>query len=426
MTLQEVIEAIEHSKIVRDIFHETSPENSAIISEKCNGKFEAVLTGKGTQKALIPGDSTLFFLYRGQNQEYIPCVPSIYRNNPSEVDIFINRMRLVVFESLIESHPVVAHFFRKHDFVVDIEGLAQHYGLNTSVLDLSSNLDIALFFAVCKYDNKSDSYDFYDDDESHEGVLYVFDPLFDNEPCFQFPLEKFLSRNIRPIGLQPFLRPAEQEGYALHIKRGGSIKAWMYRFTFTSSDSKFYYDKFQQGEKLWIKDELIRKTKEILKLSEFSYNTFDRAYNQYKPKGFSKTQMKRMLDNVGILLSKKIECISFSKTEYIDIVREWNNKKGQIMADKIVRKPWLEYEGIDKTTKKVQGICNKQDYRSLPYMSFRQSVMLLASFASDDKFNGAKWVNYTRTPAPHRKVSNDHLNVLKYHHLWRISLESII
>lgn len=51
------------------------------------------------------------FLYRGQNKEYIPCVPSLYRGNPSDVDIFIERMRLVMFERLLESHPVIVDFF---------------------------------------------------------------------------------------------------------------------------------------------------------------------------------------------------------------------------------------------------------------------------------------------------------------------------
>ena len=45
--------------------------------------------------------------------------------------------------------------------------------------DLTSNLDVALFFATCKYDKKTDTYDYYHDKGEHEGVLYVFDPIRD-------------------------------------------------------------------------------------------------------------------------------------------------------------------------------------------------------------------------------------------------------
>ena len=48
------------------------------------------------------------------------------------------------------------------------------------MLDLTSNLDVALFFATCKYDKKTDTYDYYHDKGEHEGVLYVFDPSTQN------------------------------------------------------------------------------------------------------------------------------------------------------------------------------------------------------------------------------------------------------
>ena len=105
----------------------------------------------------------LHFLYRGQNEEVVPCIPTLYRGNPSDAQVFLQRMRLVQFQRLLKSHPVVTRFFKRHHFLVNEEGLAQHYGLKTEVLDLTSNLDVALFFATCKYDKKTDTYDYYHD-----------------------------------------------------------------------------------------------------------------------------------------------------------------------------------------------------------------------------------------------------------------------
>ena len=88
MTIQELIETINKEKQKRDFMHELTPVNAALFRKMAGGTFEAVMTGKGEEKCLVPQVGTLHFLYRGQNKEFIPCVPSLYRGNPSEEDIF--------------------------------------------------------------------------------------------------------------------------------------------------------------------------------------------------------------------------------------------------------------------------------------------------------------------------------------------------
>jgi hypothetical protein len=78
MKLVDVIQAIETTKIKRDFIHELTPANKEILSRR-NGTFEAVLTGRGDEKCLIPEVGVLHYLYRGQNEEFVPCVPTIYR-----------------------------------------------------------------------------------------------------------------------------------------------------------------------------------------------------------------------------------------------------------------------------------------------------------------------------------------------------------
>ena len=95
MTLQEVLTSIDEAKKARDFMKDLSPGNSMIIQEKCGGKFEAVTINGSDKICLNPQIEGSYFLFRGQNQEYIPCYPSIYRGNPSESQIFINRMRLM-------------------------------------------------------------------------------------------------------------------------------------------------------------------------------------------------------------------------------------------------------------------------------------------------------------------------------------------
>lgn len=406
MTIHEVIRAIEAAREKRDIMYELTPANKKILSRR-DGTFEAVLTGRGEEKCLIPEVGVLHFLYRGQNEETVPCIPTIYRGNPNDAQVFLQRMRLVQFHRLLKSHPVVTQFFEKHHFLVNEEGLAQHYGLKTEVLDLTSNLDVAMFFATCKYNKGNDTYDYYHEEGEHEGILYVFDPIRDNEPSPSIYIENYMHGNISPIGLQAFPRPGAQYGYGLHIKKGGSTKSWMYRFTFTTEDSKHYYERFRKGEALWIKDRLIYKTKQIAEQTLFSYKVFDEAFARFRPKGYSKTGLKAALADEHISLVKKRDDVVFDEVERQEIVEEWNNTLGKQMADKIVRKPWFEHEGLEipKDGKfSIKGIENHHDYNTLKHIS---EYMMIMTFSAPQGPDGAVWKNYTNTPRPREKKRPD-------------------
>ena len=401
MTLKEVVSAIEDAKLKRDFMHELTPVNRQILSRR-DGTFEAVLTGNKSEKCLIPEVGAVHYLYRGQNQEFIPCIPTIYRNNPSDAQIFIERMRFSVFRRLLHSHPVVNHFFKKHHYLVDEEGLAQHYSLKTEVLDLTSKLEVALFFATCKYDSNTDEYDYYKDEGEHEAVLYVFDPVLDNEPTPPLHYDHYMQGNITPIGLQAFPRPGVQFGYALHIGKNQSTKSWMYKFTFTAEDSKYYYKMFQKGESLWIKDYLISKVKPIAQQTQFSFGIFNETYEKYRPKGWSRTKLKKALREEGIIFQKDTKDVVFSGEEQAEIINEWNSSLGEIVASKIVRKSWFEHDGVEEGSDGPQfvGIKNHSEYMTLQHIA---ETMMLNYVASPEAPKGSVWKNYTNTPRPMEK-----------------------
>lgn len=54
MTIQELIDTIGKEKQKRDFMHELTPENAAILHKMVGGTFEAVMTGKGEEKCLVP------------------------------------------------------------------------------------------------------------------------------------------------------------------------------------------------------------------------------------------------------------------------------------------------------------------------------------------------------------------------------------
>ena len=246
------------------------------------------------------------------------------------------------------------------------------------------------------------------DNVEHEGILYVFDPVTDNEPTPPLHIDKYMNGNITPIGLQAFPRPGAQFGYALHIGKGCSTKSWMYKFTFTSEESKYYYDMFQKGESLWIKDKLIEKTRQIVGQTTFSYSVFKEAYEKYRPKGCSKTQMKVALADEKIILVKKHEDVVFDKKEQQEIIDDWNTTLGKEVAEKIVRKYWFVHEGIDEPKDgkwgQIKGMKNRQEFNTLKHIS---EYMMILMISEPNGPEGAEWRNYTNTPRPPEKSRPD-------------------
>lgn len=400
LTVAELRTKINDSAQKRMLPHEQSDINQKIIRDHEIG-FEAVMTGKGDEKILLPEDGIFVFLYRGQSQEYVPCFPTLYRQTPrplTTAEIFVWRMRFMIFRDLLDSHPLVKNFFKRHNFRLDYEGLAQHYGLATSVLDLTSNLDIALFFAMTSYDSKNDCYHAYDDGKEREGILYVFCPMRANEPT-PGTLEEYLQSNITPIGLQPFLRPARQKGYALHIQPGKSTKSWVYRFKFSCDDSREIFEKFNSGKDLWINDPLASKTKIIKDICTFSFKLFDRTYDIFRPKGYSKTKLKKELAAQGFTLAKYAEAPVFSQEECQAFVSDWNSHAGKEFCDSIGRRPWFEIEESDNQNHdNVQIQIKKKkeyDFRTLQYIAVKEFIKLLSC---PDSPEGAEWINYMNTP----------------------------
>lgn len=372
--------------------------------------FEAVLTGKGDEKILLPEDGTVVYLFRGQNKEYPPCYPSLFRKEPKELSVaekFVWRMRLLLFRDMLESYPIVPGFFKRHNFKVDYEGLAQHYGLKTSVLDLTSNIDIALFFATCRYNSEEDYYEPFTDGEVHEGILYVFCPMRANEPS-PCRIPEYLNENITPIGLQPFLRPARQKGYALHIKEGRSTKSWAYRFHFTNDDSKRFFEMFNGGQDLWIDDILAEKTRKIARVTSFSFCLFDRTFQEFRPKGYSKTKLKKELSKDHYSLDKFGKTITFSQDEIDGAINSWNESKGEEFCNMIGRRPWFIQEGefdYDNEQEQEIKVGPRSDYRTLKMLAENAMLMMIASPNGPEN---SEWVNYMNTPnESHKKFTKE-------------------
>lgn len=158
------------------------------------------------------------FLFRGQSEFYNPCVPNMFRNKNKVVEhqYVDDVIQMNELEVLLRHHPLVQLFERgfylAHEFFrfkVDYEGLSQHYYNHTPLLDLTSDMEVAKFFAVTKFNMEKDCYEKYEGKQL--GVLYYYDLGAD-----AFTFREGREYKIETIGKQPFMRSGNQSGFLIY------------------------------------------------------------------------------------------------------------------------------------------------------------------------------------------------------------------
>lgn len=219
---------------------------------------------------LIPGNQSLY-LYRGQVQDYPTCFPKIYRDDPTDIDLFAARLKQIEFEMVLKEHPAVKDILND-GFHISFTGLAQHYELSTNYLDLTSDPYVAAFFAVCKYCESEQKY-IPIASQDKPGVFMKTLSLVYSNPS---DIQKF-----RPIGLQPFSRPGKQKAYAVSLDKGENFSAYKILFWHSKKASQHIYDLFEGGEKLFPPDPIKQKADEIAEGVDFSQQAIDEVLSRY-------------------------------------------------------------------------------------------------------------------------------------------------
>lgn len=218
-------------------------------------------------KNIITFNSNRHF-FRGENQQYLKSLPSLRRKQEGkskyecELIKAIAVMRSFQFLKFIWKIDVVP-FWEAKLSDINIDALAQHYGFDTCLLDLTNDFRTALFFATCKYDYKTDSYrpltkkDIEATENSKYGVIFhspnwVLDYL--NGGSFEWHMHRLNNPDKGPysfysgylggmafqIGYQPLMRCHHQSGYIMPMMNATSLQ----------NDNRFEKLRFLQSEEL--------------------------------------------------------------------------------------------------------------------------------------------------------------------------------
>lgn len=319
---------------------------------------------------IVMEHSNKSFYYRGQIKDFGTCYSSLFREIHKCSDdekirkIFLNQLRINEFDSLINNFTQVKEWYFGDVFTYAI---AQHYGFYTDIIDFTNDLDVALFFACCKYDKEKKKYVPLTEEniKSNKYGLLFQRSDFDNTQCFLqnydkrkfnpriFPMDyqpftksdlfrRFTFINnpcftgtdpaILPIGYQPFTRCNKQGGYFIHTKYGEDIQSKsnfkIFRFKHSTKLSNELYNKYKGGEKLFNYDVLdeISDLLEIIKTAKkFSNESFENTYMQLHGNLTKEEWIRTLKENEQVTIGETPYNLSKERIDAIN--KNWSIQK---------------------------------------------------------------------------------------------------
>ena len=229
-------------------YFNNAPENAFIMKRLFSGRY-----------AFEPNLKCRKYLFRGETEFHSPCRPNLYRD-PGKKYFLDSMIHGDEMFRLILSHPLVQLLDlgvdldgRHYRFEMNLYGLIQHYYNKSALLDLTSDIDVALFFATQEYDWESDTYSPIVDENHECGVLYYYD--IDVFRDFRKQADGEL---LSTIGLQVFPRSGRQSGFLYQCGKDRNfnelpqLKA--FRFKHAADIAREIYEKMDGGKKLFPRD----------------------------------------------------------------------------------------------------------------------------------------------------------------------------
>lgn len=233
-------------------FFNEAPDDKFIMTRLQTGRY-----------SLKPNLKNRKYLFRGESEYHSLCKPNLFRNAKKRyfLDTIIYGDEMV---RLLLSHPLVqlldlgvmldGHYIQ---FEMNLYGLLQHYYNKTSLLDLTSDINVALFFATQKYDPESDTYNPITDENHVAGVLYFYE--IDIMEDFKYGMD---NKQLSTIGLQVFPRSGKQRGFLFHHNIDDNFndlpRLKAFRFKHNAKISKEISEQMNGGESLFPGDILER------------------------------------------------------------------------------------------------------------------------------------------------------------------------
>lgn len=276
--------------------------------------------GKVMQQGLKP------FYYRGQIKDYGTSKSTLSRmlqgkdDETKKIATFVNQMRLEEFNELICQLEQVKNWRFGDVFTYAI---AQHYGFASDIIDITDDLDVALFFASCKHiaNNQYRPLSKEDIKDNRYGMLFIRNQNKD--------LIDPNNLKVFPIGFQPFTRCHNQRGYFVHANNDKDLQTnkdfEKYYFEHSIDLSEEIFNKFNKGADLFKYDALVELKdlmEDIQSATTFSMKSFETVYNMNK-ESYNQEEWIQLLElKCGIQIGKNSYKLTRQRKRHIN--RKWS------------------------------------------------------------------------------------------------------
>lgn len=340
--LEDIAEQEEHECITIDPIQRTF-----ITQVLRRGRCIVMKEKENIEADLLPTGKKIDILYRGQSKYYEKCFPSIYREWTEEKQLLTN-LQISELNLLLNSHPILHDIISKplyHPRIkepiwlrINYDGLAQHYGISTNLLDFSNDKWVSAFFAVTCYNAEKDQYTVMRPGENlteRFGVFYIYQNNY-NQSDWQ---------NAYPIGLHYFNRPGAQSGFALPMEKEQNLNALPHCtkifFRHDIEANELVYKMNQHSRALFPEDELVNYVQTIKGTSNrlFSTKAIEFCYTKYYSK------MERNLYDQLLILNNitQIEqsIVSFPKDKIKEEMIRWENGDNKRYINSLVIQPFF-------------------------------------------------------------------------------------
>jgi hypothetical protein len=225
------------------------------------------------------------------------------------------------FRDELAKHPMMRWVNSQH-ITIDVAAIAQHYGIPTGYMDASESFEVSAFFATCRFDPASASWEPMADGE---GVMY------------RLHLEAVEER-ASAICYQPFPRPSQQWAWTVELRLGEDFlqapKLQGFRFEHDPSVGERFLQRFCGGPGLLPPDPTARLALAMSSAQEIPLVNVEEAEAQLSEdqSGIAATEAKAirslLREQLHVSLPEK-SAVGFTPDELAEAERSWSQSSNE-------------------------------------------------------------------------------------------------
>ena len=275
------------------------------------------------------------YYYRGERAFYKSSKASFYRNSTTPIKIrdIVYFLRLFECWNFLDQLNAVKGWELSH---INYFALSQHYGLKTKMLDITSDLKTALFFACCKYGDdrkwhplkKSEIEQINSNSairDTRFGIIYRT-PTEITDIKWAMAGKKEGNYIVTPVGYQPFMRCSHQHSYMMLTNNYEYDMLQdplfeKFKIPLNENFCKEIYNQMDQGNKIYPNDDIPDITKEIEKINAlkiFSESVFQSFFHKINVTKHGIDMTRKLLSEHGFRIMENLELIDKEKLTQIN------------------------------------------------------------------------------------------------------------